>query len=203
MANEYTTLDEFKGWIRLSDGQDDIRIQASITAASRAIDNYCGRHFWQTAAGTTRAFDTCNQWELDIDDAVTVTAVATDENADGTFEIVWVASDYQLLPLNPAAAPEPEPFTQIRAVASRTFPLSNEQRRAGLIQVTATWGWAAIPEAIGEACRLITNRLVKRPGSPEGVAGFDEFGIVRISSRDDPDAVRLIDPYWNPTKVGV
>jgi len=205
IVNGYTTLPEFKNWRSGPfDVNDDVRIEDSINAASRGIDHHCKRHFWQTAAGTTRVFDACDWWELYIDDVVTVTAVKTDENADGTFETTWAASDYQLLPLNPAAAPELEPFNQIIAVAGRRFPPAyTTNRRAGLVQVTATWGWPAIPEAVSEACRLITNRLVKRPGSPEGVAGFDEFGTIRISSRDDPDAVRLLDHYWDPAKVGV
>jgi hypothetical protein len=203
IVNGYTTLPEFKNWIGLTDEKDDIRFERAITAASRGIDNHCKRHFWQTAAGTTRVYDTCDKWWLDIDDAVSVTFVKTDDNMDGTFETTWAASDFQLLPLNPAAAPELEPFNQIKAVAGRTFPQPTGQSRLGLIQVTATWGWPAIPEAIGEACRLVVNRLCKRPGSPEGVAGFDEFGQIRISARDDPDAVRLLDHYWDPAKVGV
>lgn len=206
MANEYATPDEYKQeWLSpaLSGAQDDAKIDRALTAASRAIDHFCDRHFWQATA-TARRFDTCDQWTLDIDDLVSVTSVKTDDNRDGVYETTWAVSDYQLLPLNPAAEPEPQPFDQIKAVAGRTFPQpSGYNSRLGLIEITGTWGWPAIPVAVNQACLMVANRIVKRSGSPEGVAGFDEFGVIRISSRDDPDAVRLLNDYWLARKVGV
>lgn len=200
MAVPYATLAEFKAWISLSDAVDDVVITDALTAASRAIDKYCKTHFWQTAAGTDRVFDTCDPWWLRINDAAAVTAVATDRDSDGTFETVWVAGDYQLLPLNPDAAPETLPFSEIGAIATNTFPRAT--RRLGLVRVTGTWGWPAVPEAVFQATLLMTNRLIKRSHSPEGVAGFSEFGFVRISPRDDPDAVRLLEPYRATRRKG-
>lgn len=201
MADPYVTLAEFKTWIVLNDSVDDTTITDALTAASRAIDKFCGTHFWQTAAGTNRVFDTCDPWRLRINDAAAVTGVATDPNGDGVFETVWVAADFQLLPLNPLAAPEQLPFSEIRAVGTLNFPRPTG-RRVGLVQVTGTWGWPTVPEAIVQATLLTTNRLFKRKGSPEGVAGFDEFGTVRISTRDDPDAVRLLTPYRTSRRAG-
>jgi hypothetical protein len=202
-VNGYVTIPQFKVWIGLSDTIDDVVIDEAIGAASRGIDNFCKTQFWQTAAGTTRRFDTCDQWGLRIGDATAVTQVATDGDGDGTFETVWSASDWQLLPLNPTAAAEPGPYTRIHAVGALTFPLvASNSSRHGLIQVTGTWGWPAIPAAVREACLLVTNRLVRRRNSPEGVAGFDEFGTIRISARDDPDAVRYLTPYKTTRRVG-
>ncbi len=202
-VNGYVTVPEFKVWVGLADTIDDVVIDSSIEAASRGIDNFCRTRFWKTAAGTARLFDTCDGNGLRIDDAAAVTAVATDPTADGTFDIVWTAADYQLLPLNPAAAPELRPFTQIHAIGTLTFPrVASNTSRHGLVQVTGTWGWPAIPVAVREACLLVTNRLVKRRSSPEGVAGFDEFGTVRISSRDDPDASRYLTPYRTMRRAG-
>jgi len=201
MAAPYVTVEEFKTWIVLSDGIDNTTITDALTTASRAIDTFCNTHFWQTTAGTTRLFDTCDPMRLRINDAAAVTQIATDRNADGVFEVVWAGTDFQLLPLNPAAAPEQLPFTEVRAVGALTFPPA-VVKRTGLIQVTGTWGWPAVPEAIRQATRLTANRLVKRRSSPEGVSGFDEFGVVRISTRDDPDAVRLLTPYRTQRRAG-
>lgn len=200
MAAPYATAEEFKSWISLADAVDDVTINDALGAASRATDNFCGTHFWQTPAGTNRVFDACDPWRLRINDAAAVTGVATDPNSDGVFETVWAASDFQVLPLNPDAAPETLPFDEVRAVAALTFPRAT--RRVGLIRVTGTWGWPAVPEAVFQAVLLTANRLVKRRGSPEGVAGFDEFGVIRISSRDDPDAVRLLTPYRASRRKG-
>jgi hypothetical protein len=198
VASVYCTLPQYKAeWVVLPDSIDDNKIVRAITAASRAIDNYCGRPFWQSDADTTRVFDICDSvYTLDIHDATTVTAVKTDDDSDGTFETTWAAGDYQLLPLHPTVAGEQHPYRQIRAIGTRTFPqITSPNGRVGLVQVTGTWGWPALPEGVVQGCLLIANRLVKRSESPEGVTGFDEFGMIRISSRDDPDAIRLIEPY--------
>lgn len=42
-----------------------------------------------------------------------------------------------------------------------------------------------------------TFRLYKRRGSPEGVAGFDDLGIITIT-RFDPDIAKLLDDYMLP-----
>jgi len=201
VVNGYITVPELKDWVALNDTVDDIKIERAITAASRAIDNHCERRFWQFTGA--RLFDTCDQWILDIDDLVSVTTLKTDAAGDGTYETTWAVGDYQLLPLNPAAAPELRPYDKILAVAGQTFPSPTGRGRVGLVEITGVWGWPAIPEAVSQACKLIATRLLKRKESPEGVSGFDEFGVIRISTRDDPDAVRLLNPYWNPSSVGV
>jgi hypothetical protein len=202
VTNGYCTIPDYKAWVGLDDVIDDVVIDRAITAASRGIDNFCKTRFWQTAAGTARVFDSCDGRLLRIGDAVAVTQVATDVAGDGVFETVWTTGDYQLLPVNVAAAPEPRPYTQIRAIATLTFPRPPSTGRVGRSQVTGTWGWPAIPAAVFEATLLVVNRLVKRKHSPEGVAGFDEFGTIRISSRDDPDAVRYLTPYKTTRRVG-
>jgi hypothetical protein len=203
MADPYVTVAEFKDWIVLNDTIDDPTIDDALAAASRGIDHFCKTHFWKTAAGTNRVFDTCDYWRLRINDAAAVTAVATDNDADGVYETVWAAADFQLLPLNPDAGPETEPYTEIRAIGAQTFPRpASVTSRTGLVQVTGTWGWSAVPEAVTEATKLVANRLIKRRQSPEGVAGSFEFGTIRISSREDPDAVLLLTPYRANRRAG-
>jgi hypothetical protein len=201
MADPYVTVADFKAWIGLGDAIDDDVINDALKGASRAIDTFCDTHFWKTAAGTARRFDTCDNWRLRINDAVAVTEVATDKDADGVFETVWLAADFQLLPLNPDAGPETMPFSEIRAIKTLKFPATGTAR-VGLTRVTGTWGWPAVPEAVIQATLLTANRLIKRRRSPEGVAGFDELGVIRISTRDDPDAVRLLTPYRIKSRVG-
>jgi hypothetical protein len=39
-------------------------------------------------------------------------------------------------------------------------------------------------------------RLFKRKNSPEGVlGGFQDFGAVRVTNREDPDVMMLLNPY--------
>lgn len=51
-----------------------------------------------------------------------------------------------------------------------------------------------VPAALREATLLLTSRLFRRRLSPEGVAGFGDFGAVRVT-RLDPDIETMITPY--------
>jgi hypothetical protein len=53
---------------------------------------------------------------------------------------------------------------------------------------------------VQQAILLLASRLYKRRQSPEGVAGWEEMGAVRIIARD-PDVERLIEQYVCTYKV--
>lgn len=55
------------------------------------------------------------------------------------------------------------------------------------------------PEVV-EAILMVALRLYKRRQSPEGVAGWDDMGVVRIMARD-PDVERLIEQHIDTYKV--
>ena len=112
-TNGYCTVAEWKAWAGLDDAIDDVIIDRAITAVSRGIDNFTKTRFYRTFPGLAWVYDSCDGRHLDIDDAAQVTEVATDADRDGVFETVWAAADYQLLPLNPVAAPEQKPYTEI------------------------------------------------------------------------------------------
>lgn len=197
ITNGYATLAQFKARNEIDTVTNDADAERAVEAASRWVDNHCERHFWQDAAAA-RIFDACSPTLLDLgpySDLVSVTELAVDLNGDGVFETTWAASDYQLLPLRPAAAPEQKPYTQVRALGGREFPAPAGER-AGRVQVTGTWGWPAVPTEVTEACLIQASRLYKRRNSPEGVTGFgSEFGPIRLTARPDPDAVNLLAPY--------
>lgn len=206
ITNGYVTRDELKAWQRSGTlTVDDAKLDRAVTAASRGIDHHCDRHFFQR--GGTKTFDVycTTDYELEIGDVVTLSSLTTDDNGDGIYETTWAASDYQLLPLdniNPDSG-EVWPRDTIRAIG-KGFPIARPQTqgRVGLIQVQAVWGWPEIPEGVKQACLILATRLAKRSESPEGIAGgFDEFGAVRISSKDDPDAVRYLKPYQRTSAV--
>lgn len=50
-----------------------------------------------------------------------------------------------------------------------------------------------IPPTLREATLLLTSRLFRRRLSPEGVAGFGDFGAVRVTTLD-PDIEAMITP---------
>lgn len=201
VTNGYTTLALLRVFMGAPTTPGDELLEAAINAASRAIDNYCQRRFWLDGSAVARTFIPQALSRIEFDDDIGDSAsvvIKTDASGDGTFETTWAAGDYQLLPVNaPYAFPEAEPWTAIRAVGTKTFPwlVNTWLTRLDRVQVTAKWGWPAVPDAVGFACRLKAARLVSRKDSPQGVLGFGDFGPVRLSRSEDADVMSLLDPY--------
>jgi len=199
ITNGYCSLPEAKNWIGLNDNIDDAQVENLVTAVSRWIDQYCDRHFWQFVGA--RYFDSNDRQVLNFgayNDLLSVTSVKTDDNNDGVYETTWAAADYQLLPRNNAAAPESRPYRALRSTGNKWFPIPWAwllTNRVGLVEVTGTWGWAAIPTAVNQACRMQVSRELQRQKSPEGVSGWGEFGPMRISGRLDPDVAEFLADY--------
>jgi len=187
----YVTIPEFKVSVGLTDTIDDVELGDILDSTSRWIDDYCDRHFWQDVA-VARTFEACHWYELDIDDLVSITSLKTDEAGDGTFETTWAASDYQLQPVN---RPTGRPFTRVEAVAGRRFPIRYTMPgRANRVEITGTWGWAAVPKPVHRACLIQANRELKTRLSPEGNAGLDSFGgAIRVPAPPDPRATGKLD----------
>lgn len=192
MANEYGELDDLKGWVNFEDGLDDTVLEWASTAASRYIDSYTGQFFYSTA--TTLTFvatsSQCVKLGLPIQ---SITTLKTDPSADGSFSDTWAASDFALYPRDAPHPPNAEPYTEVRATGSRVFPLA-VRTRADRVQIEGTFGWSAVPPEVYQAWLILASRYFKRRVSPEGVAGFGEFGAVRVS-RVDPDVATLLSDY--------
>lgn len=192
----YVTVDELKTRLGIagSDTVDDLELTAACYAASRALDQYCERHFWQ--ATETRTFEPSGFYWLKLpeySDLVSVTTFATDTSGDGVAETVWSASDYQLLPYNPNAGPEQRPYTKVKAL-HRIFPVVYPPLvRTDLVHITGVWGWPAVPYAIRQAAQILAAETFKLKDAPFGVAGFGDLGVIRI--RDNPKVAALAGPY--------
>ncbi len=95
--NSYCGLATFKARLEITGTADDAQLRLLIQAASRAVDNYCGRHFFAETA--TRYFDGAKE-PLSIDDLLSVTTFKLDEDENGVYEATVAASDYYLWPYN-------------------------------------------------------------------------------------------------------
>lgn len=202
LTNAYTDLATVKSYLGVAVSTYDTQLTMAVNAASRSIDNYCHRRFWLDPTPVARTFAVTGPLELELDnDGIGDTAglvVKTDPAGDGTYGTTWAAGDYQLLPVNAAyASPEPQPWTAIQAVGIRIFPtyVTGYLRRVDRVQITARWGWPAVPDAVVQACLIKASSLFHRKDSPQGIAGFGDFGPVRLTSREDADVVKLLDPY--------
>lgn len=193
VTNGYATLADVKAALRISDAVDDSLIELSIEAASREIDGYCQRYFYN--AGTaTRYFAPDDAFLTQIDDAFSVTSVETADDGD-VFATTWTANDYQLEPINGVSDGIAQPYTRIRAVGAFLFPSwVSVMGRTATVKVTGVWGWASVPAAVKQACILLAMRQFKRYDSPLGVAGFGDMGAIRVG-RVDPDVEALLMPF--------
>lgn len=193
----YCTVEALKSRLAITVTTSDLELHAACFAASRWLEQYCQRTFWRTASGTARTFVPQDWYCLRLPefcDLVSVSALATDVDGDGAYETTWATSDYQLWPVNPAAAPEQRPYTEIRAVASQRFPCTYPvvATHYDRIQVTGVWGWPAVPRGIKQAAQLLAAELFRRKDAPLGVAGEGEF-TVQIGQNQM--AKNLANPY--------
>jgi hypothetical protein len=200
ITNGYCTLAEVKAALRIgtADTVDDALLENCVGAASRLIDGYCNRQFWAVSSATPRVFQANNEYWTDCDDFYTTDSfvLKTSSFADGNFDTTWQTSDYQLEPLNGVLDGLTWSYDKIRAVGDYLFPTVNANYgEQALVQVTAKWGWASVPEPVKQACIIQSSRIFKRYDSPLGVAGFGDLGAIRVSRFLDPDMAQLVEPY--------
>jgi len=202
VTNAYCSVDDVRAQLG-DDAQrlDQALLERAVNAASRQVDKYCARRFWRDAAVTTRVYRATDSRSVWTDDISTTTGlvVASDPGGDGTYETAWtLGTDYAVEPLSGDAVASgdtvtPYAFWRLSGVGTRVlFPRSSVGFPA--VQVTARFGWSAIPDDVAMATILKATALYKRKDAPFGVAGFGDFGAVKIS-RSDPDVADLLRGY--------
>ena len=198
IVNGYATLAEVKAAARITDSIDDSLLETAIESSSRDIDAYTERVFFSSGAtAIARVYIPQDIYLVETDDIISVTTIKSDSGGNGTFDVTWAATDYQLEPLNGLAGGIATPATRIRAIGDYLWPVyepRNVNSNQASVQVTGVFGFASIPSAIKQATILASLRAYKRYESPTGVLGFSDMGVVRVG-RLDPDVERLVAPY--------
>lgn len=188
----YATLSDLKGYLSITSDADNGELADALSSASRDLERYCSRQFNDAGSASARVYATDSPCVVDVDDFSTVDGlvVRTDEDGDGVYETTWPTSDYQVEPLNGIVDGQAGwPYWTIRAVGGRAFPLHAEAR----VQVTARWGWAAVPAPVKQSCLILAAETYKLREAPFGVAGFGDYGVVRI--RSNPVVATKLAPY--------
>ena len=190
ITNGYCSLAEVKASARITDNVDDALLELAVESASRLVDSYTQRYFYN--AGTaTRLFAPQDNYVTEIDDLISLTTLETSDGDD--FGTTWAAKDYQLEPLNGNVdGLTGHPATRIRAVDDFLFNLLDLE---ATVRVTGVWGWSAVPTAIKQATVIQAARIFKRNDSPTGIVGFGDMGAIRVGVQLDPDVKHLIDVY--------
>lgn len=195
ITNGYATLSDVKAAFRITDSVDDTLLELSIESASREIDGWCERVFYN--AGTaTRVYIPTDSFYTEVDDLISLTTLKTSTTGE-SFDNTWESGDYQLEPLNGVSGGlTGHPATRIRAIGNKIFPLwdpRNINSHEATVQVTGVFGWSAIPTGIKQACIILAMRQFKRYDTPLGIT-FDELGAMRVG-RVDPDIQNLLAPF--------
>jgi hypothetical protein len=201
LGDSYASIVDLRSRLNITDTTDDGRLTAALAAASRGIERTCQRQFNSAGGVSARMYRPNSQYEAKVDDFSTSVGliVKTDEGDDGQYDTAWQAFDYELWPLNGIQDGETGwPYWRIRAVESKWF---NIWSRRAFLQVTANWGWAAVPSVITESTLIVATEIFKLKDAPFGVAGFGDYGAVRV--RENPMVCAMVKPYVRePVLVG-
>ena len=192
IVNGYCSLQDVKSALRLTDNVDDGLLEKAIESASRRIDGYCGRFFYKSSSTAINIYP-INEYLLRMpqDLASSTVTIKIDSTANGTYATTLTQGvDYILEPTD--AALRGYPYVHARMVGGATFPLYVTPSFP-TCQVTAHWGWNAVPSDVSQACVLLAMRQFARLNAALGVVGFADMALqVRAV---DPDVRDLLNQY--------
>ena len=192
ITNGYCTLAEVKAALRLTDNVDDTLLENAIESASRRIDGYTGRFFYKMNQTAITMYP-YNEYMLFFPADVSSSSITIkiDSTANGTYATTLTQGvDYILEPTD--AVLQSRPYLNARMVGGATFPLFVTPSFP-TVQVTAQWGWNAIPDDVNQACVLLAMRQFARLNAALGVVGFADMAITVRAI--DPDVRDLLSPY--------
>lgn len=190
ITNGYITDAQFeialKGSAFTSADHDADRDRA-IETASRSIDQFTARRFYQDDEVATRYYTPTDWRDLEVDDISVATGllVTQDISLDNTFETSWTVDDYsgnngfRLQPENTGA-----PWNRLEAL-NGSWPLL---RRS--IKVIAKFGYASVPTEVASATLLLATRYYTRKDAPFGV--IDSPAGISNLPRTDPDVANMV-----------
>ena len=194
IGDAYATSAQYKEQRDKTSAADDTALTRELMAVSRMIDRTLGRPagFNKDASAVARVFATrWNDAILDVDDYVSISAIGIDADHTGVYDTALVVADWESLPLNSAAGPEARPYNKIRLLPWRDRTLWTPSER---VQVTAIWGWPAVPSAIIAATIELTAIL--RMESPRATNRVTEMNQVIGTSRAAQNILaELMDAY--------
>lgn len=196
-APDYVTTAELRAFVtRSASTVDDTELALAITAASRVVDEFCGRQFGKTGSTEARVYTAeydrkRRRWIIPMDDVQTSVglSIMVDDDDDEVFD--KEIDVYRLWPFN--AADETRPWERIIVNPdSANVPTCAE----GAVEVTATFGWTAVPSAVKTATLIEANRIFQRRVSPYGIAGSPETGSeLRLLRQVDVDVQKILQQY--------
>jgi hypothetical protein len=140
-----------------------------------------------SAAPTTRLFQPAYADRLIVDDFYTTTGLVFETGSGSTWDPEDL-DDLVLKPLN-GIRDGMSGWPYFRIEGSGVAGPATEPT----VRITAHWGWSAIPAPIIRATKLLAAETFKLREAPFGVAGWSDFGVVRV--RDIPKVAKILYPF--------
>lgn len=190
------TLPVFEDYIRNKVGAEDSAFTAgSLAAAEAALNSICQRQWVLASGSSARVYVPAYAYVQPIHDCTAVSSVVVD---GATID----PAGYQLEPLNGIGWDGTAvPYTGIERLSGGVWFPSIWGKAT--MTVTATWGWAAIPAQITEACKILAKGIIEARNARGGVLNTTDFGAVRVP-RDIAVQVRsLINPFRRVEAFGI
>jgi hypothetical protein len=181
----------------------DATLTSYIDAASREIDGYCGRRFYQDDVLNVQYFRAFNHVLCEVEDISTTTGlvVAVDLLGYGVYDLtLTINQDFILEPINAALQYPVRPYEELHIVpfAQNYFPTT---MRPG-VKVTAKFGWPAVPVDVANICLA---HAVQASRTPEPAVVGETAGSYSVrygeplASHDfTPTEQRLLNRYAKP-----
>lgn len=165
ISDAYATAVEYRSRVGKTDSGDDTTvIDPLLKAVSRLLDRECGRHFTKDAAAVARLFDGNGCAKLYVDDIASTTGlvVKVDLNEDFDYadadETLVRDTHYWVGPANAALEAEARPWQWLELVPNNSvLSIWPAQKRA--LEVTAIFGWPAVPGAVKEATIMVAREI--------------------------------------------
>lgn len=186
LGDPYVTASQVKTRLGISDSTDDTAITSACSAASRWIDNFCNRRrfgFNVATSATALTYRPLDPTHVRVDDISSTTSlvVAVDLGGTGTFGTTWTLNtDFLLTPIDAVvSAGASRPYTGLRPIL-KTVPMWPQRPS---VQVTALWGWPAVPAIVTEAAYQLAEETFKIKDAPFGITGVNDFGPLRIGNQ--------------------
>lgn len=198
IGDNYLTRNQLAAYLSIPltvvDPGRDAKLDAAIAAASRAIEDHCRRQFNTSSSATARVYEPTATRLVVVDDFFdTASLIIQKKTLTATsWETALTTNNYELEPRNGVVSGQPGwPYRRIK------LPYWARLYVVDRVQVTAKWGWAAVPTPVIQAAYIMAAQYFKLPDAPLGVAGFgsgsDGFSAVKI--KDVPQAWSLLCPY--------
>jgi len=199
LGDPYADLGDLKTYLKIqpTNTKYNAALTDALNSASSEIERHTGRQFNLAASATPRVYEPEQDWmTVRTDDFATLNTLVVQVSPDnsGNFTQTLTSSQYEAYPYNGVVDGQPGwPYYRLRSTGGAWFPRLPLSRRAS-VQVTAQWGWPAVPAPIKQSCMIIAAQTYRLADAPWGVAGMTEFGTaVRI--RDIPMVREKLRPF--------